>query len=125
MRRIAILLVAVALLTGCASSYMKQFIGKDIREIIVADGPPMNQFDMGDGRRAFQWYWGGGTFVTPQTTTGTVTDVGGGSAFVNATTTGGHVVSSRGCLVTYFAVRDEAKQAWIVKDIAYPDRLVC
>jgi hypothetical protein len=103
---------------------MKQFVGKDIREVMVADGPPVHQFDMGDGRRAFQWYIGGGTYVIPQTTTGTVTNVGG-QAFVNATTTGGQVVSSEGCLVTYIAVPGEKNGAWIVKDIAFPDRLFC
>jgi len=119
-----VLVVAVLMLAACVSTHMKQFVGKDIREVMVADGPPTNQFDMGDGRRAFQWYIGGGTYVMPQTTTGTVTNIGN-QAFVNATTTGGHVVSSAGCLVTYFARYDAAKNAWIVREFSYPDRLVC
>lgn len=84
----------------------------------------MNAFDMGDGRRAFQWRIGGGSFVTPQTTTGTVSMIGN-TAYLNATTIGGEVVSSSGCLVTYFARRDAARDAWIVQDISFPDRLVC
>jgi hypothetical protein len=103
---------------------MKQFIGKDIREVMVADGPPTYQFDMGDGRRAFQWYIGGGTYVTPQQTTGTVSTIGNQS-YLNATTTGGQVISSQGCLVTYFARQPAGADSWVVESIKYPDRLVC
>ncbi|WP_372376335.1 hypothetical protein ACDI35_08680 [Xanthomonas axonopodis pv. cajani] len=68
----------VAFLAGCASTEMKQYVGKDIREVILVNGPPINELDMEDGVRAFQFKWGGGTVALPQTsqTTGQVSSVG-------------------------------------------------
>ena len=47
---------------------MKRFIGKNTRYIDIDDGAPVNAFDLPDGRRAFQYLWGGGTCVVPHTT---------------------------------------------------------
>ena len=69
-RIIVIVLLLASLLVGCVSSQMKQFIGKDISEVMVEHGRPHNVFDMPDGRKAYQFYWGGGSFALPQTTTG-------------------------------------------------------
>jgi hypothetical protein len=117
-------IILLMLLSACVSTHMKKFVGKDIRDVMVADGPPVHQFDLGDGRRAFQWYIGGGTYVMPQTTTGTVTAFGN-QAFLNSTTSGGQTVSSPGCLVTYFAKFDDVQNGWLVVDISYPDRIAC
>lgn len=122
--RLAALALIVVTLTGCVSTYMRQFVGKDIREVMVADGPPINQFDMPDGRRAFQWVIGGGPVFIPQTTTATIHRAGNMS-YVNATTVGGGVVETSGCVVTYFARRDETRDAWVVTEFSFPDRLVC
>ncbi|TWX63190.1 hypothetical protein [Colwellia sp. C1TZA3] len=125
--RIALIII-VALLIGCASSHMKQYLNKDVREVAIDNGPPMNAFDMGDGRRVFQWRWGGGTYVIPETNnlSGNVT-VSGNTAWYSATTikTGGGTVSSMGCVLSYFAFWDKEKNAWVVKDYRVPKQLVC
>ena len=50
MRALIVLLAGV--LTACVSTYAKQYLGKDITEVMAADGRPINQFDMPGGRRA-------------------------------------------------------------------------
>jgi hypothetical protein len=107
---------------------MKKYIGKDARYIAVDDGPPVNVFDMPDGRRAFQYRWGGGSYVVPKTTTsqGQIQLVGDGAYYSEQKVeTGGFAVESSGCLITYFAEWNPAKKGWIVVDISYPKRLVC
>lgn len=59
-----------SVLVGCVSDQMKQFIGKDISKVMVEHGRPNNVFKMPDGRKAYQFYWEGGTFGLRQTTTG-------------------------------------------------------
>ncbi len=34
---------------------MRTYIGQDIRNVELAYGPPVNQIDLGNGARAFQW----------------------------------------------------------------------
>jgi hypothetical protein len=124
---IAVAAVALAAL-GCASTHMQQYVGKDIREVMLDNGPPMNAFDMGDGTRAFQFRWGGGTFAVPQssTTTGSVTAVGNSAWFQRQSiSTGGGVVTSEGCVITYLARWEQQRQAWIVSNYRIPKQLVC
>ena len=121
--------VVILLLTsGCVSNHMKQYIGKDIREVILDSGPPVSAMDMGDGLRAFQFRWGGGTYSIPSTTktSGTITAFGN-SAWLSSTsiTTGGGVIHSEGCLITYMTKWDSARTTWVVTDIRYPKQLVC
>src|SRR5437870_2458740 len=109
MKRIsALLIIIVAVLNAaaCGSSHMKKFMGKDVRYIAVDDGPPANVFDMPDGRRAFQYYWGGGRYYVPKTTTdqGHVQLVGDSVYYSEQKIeSGGLAVQSQGCLITYFA----------------------
>lgn len=107
---------------------MKQYVGKDIRYVVVDSGPPIYAFDMGDGRRAFQWTWGGGTYQIPQveSSTATATPIGD-SVWLTATkiSSGGGTVTSSGCIITYFAEWNEARRGWFVVDYSYPKRLVC
>ena len=107
---------------------MKQFIGKDVRYIAVQDGAPENVIDMPDGRRAFQYRWGGGTVSVPTrtTTSGQVQLVGDSVIYrEERLTSGGGTFVSEGCLITYFAAWDASNQGWIVNDISYPKGLVC
>jgi hypothetical protein len=126
---IRILISAVVLFaSACASTHMKQFIGKDARYIAVQDGPPAYVFDLPDGTRAFQYYWGGGTYQLPKTTTtnGQVQLVGNAAYYSEQQLeTGGGIVSSAGCLVTYIAKWNPDAKGWIVRQISYPHRLVC
>jgi len=114
-------LMAIALLTGCASQIMQSYIGKDIREVVVDYGPPTNAFDMGDGRRAFQWEQGRSrTSPTNVSTTGTV-DVHGNSAWINSnsTITGGNTTYSK-CVYTMFANWNSVANGWYVINFKEP-----
>jgi len=121
-------MLILILLSGCASTHMKQYLGKDVREVIIDSGSPVHAFDMSDGRRAFQFRWGGGSFVLPQTTSysGTSTNIGNTEWFSgSAITTGGGIVTSQGCIITYFARWDKKLNTWIVTEYRVPKQLVC
>ena len=47
--------VAIALLVGCVGDTMRSYVGQDIRAVELTYGPPINQIDLGNGTRAFQW----------------------------------------------------------------------
>ncbi len=126
--RFFVMFVASLSIFACASTHMQQYMGKDIREVVLDSGPPINMLDMGDGRRAFQFRWGGGEFVLPQTTTmtGNSTIIGNTAWHSgSAITSGGGVIASEGCVITYFARRDESRKAWIVTDFQMPKQMVC
>lgn len=129
MRRCSLipLLVLAAALSGCVSNHMKQFVGKDIREVMLSEGPPINELTLADERKAFQWYWGGGTVALPgsshTTTTGQISPSGMVAAHSTTFETPSTVYSSPGCLTTYIARNVDG--AWIVEEIRYPKRLVC
>ena len=128
MPKLTVLALAAVAILGCASTHMKQYLGKDIREVVIDSGPPINAFDMGDGTRAFQFKWGGGTYVVPQstTTTGSVTAVGNSAWYQShSISTGGGVVTSEGCVITYFATWHQQKDSWIVSNYRVPKQLVC
>jgi hypothetical protein len=125
--RVAIL-AGILLGTGCASTHMNQYMGKDIREVILDSGPPINAMDMGDGTRAFQFRWGGGTFAMPQTTTtsGTATSVGSSTWFQGQTiSSGGGIVTSEGCVITYITNWNGQLKTWVVSAYRIPRQLVC
>ena len=129
-RRWSVLLAFTAAVptAACASSHMKPFIGKDVRYVVIEDGTPVNVFDLPDGLRAFQFRWGGGTVHVPKTTTtnGQLQMVGNQAWYQEQKIeSGGMVVESAGCVITYIAAWDAARQGWIVQQIAYPHRLVC
>ena len=122
------IVVGIALLTGCASTHMQQYVGKDIREVIIDSGPPVNALDLEGGRRAFQFRWGGGSFVVPsQTTTTGQVNVTGNTAWLQSRsiTTGGGVVTSEGCIIAYITTFSETRQSWIVESYRIPKQLVC
>ena len=107
---------------------MKQFVGKDVREVVISDGAPTNIFDLGDGRRVFQFYWGGGTYAVPGRVQGySLSTVIGNTVYTSgsALVTPPRVIESRGCLISYIANWDQELNGWIVAEIRYPKRLVC
>ena len=123
-----LIIFSLAIISGCASTHMKQYIGEDVREIIIDNGPPINAFDIGDGRRAFQFRWGGGAYEIPQTTTIAGSSIATGNSIWysgTAITSGGGVVASEGCILTYFTLWSEQKNAWIVTDYRVPKQLIC
>ncbi len=100
MHRIILIVACTLMVSGCVSQLMKQYVGKDIREVYMEHGKPANEFDMADGRRVFQFYWGESSSGSPFGRKG-------------------------GCLLNYITKRDEANNTWIVVDYKYPDRMVC
>jgi hypothetical protein len=128
MTKFHLFLALIALFSGCASTHMERYVGKDIREVILDSGPPVNALDLDGGRRAFQFRWGGGTFLVPsQTTTTGQINVTGNTAWLQSRTlsTGGGIISSEGCIVTYITTFNAAKQSWIVESYRIPKQLVC
>jgi hypothetical protein len=118
----------LSLLSACVSTHMKGFIGKDIREVMMVEGPPITAFDIGEGRRAFQYKFGGGKYVIPEAsrTTGSATITGNSIWLDQRTITKpAIIVESDGCLISYIAEFNVAKSGWHVVDIRYPKRLVC
>ena len=55
MGRRLILSLCAQLLAGCAADTMRSYVGQDIRNVELAYGPPINQINLGNGSRAFQW----------------------------------------------------------------------
>lgn len=122
---IMVLICAGLFLSGCASQIMKSYVSKDVREIMLDYGPPANAFDMGDGRRAFQWVMSSSyTMPTYANTTGSVSAYGN-TAWVNSNTTisGGQQINSR-CAYTLFALWDQQRNGWVVSDFKKPN-LMC
>jgi hypothetical protein len=99
LERVSMLVIIVAL-AGCASGVMKQYVGKDIREVYMEHGKPANTFDMDDGRRVFQFNWGESSSGSPYGQKG-------------------------GCLLSYITRATPANNSWIVEEYRYPERLVC
>jgi len=128
MARYFVALISAFLLAACASSFAKQYVGKEITEVMLENGRPANVFDMKNGARVFQWYWGGGVIVTPgsSTSTGQVRVIGN-TAHLSQTTFSNpsQVYSSKGCLISFITKRSSVKSEWIVRDYRIPKRLVC
>ena len=88
------------LVSGCASQVMKQYVGKDIREVYIEHGKPANEFDLDNGQRVFQFNWGESSAGSPYGRKG-------------------------GCLLSYFATRNDKNNSWTVVKYKYPDRIFC
>lgn len=115
-------LAALLMLCACVSTEMKSYVGKPIEEAFIAYGPPENSFVFPDGRRAYQFRWGGGTYVQPSNSTATASTFGNVTT-VNATTTPAMVLNSPGCLITFIAADSGA--GLVIQDYRYPKQLTC
>ena len=115
-------LLTVLLLVGCAGMNMQAYLGKDIRDVMVDYGPPVHQFDMGNGTRAFQWETVD-HYREPVTasTTGFVNGPKHSGGIVNANTiyTGGNTYTSK-CFYTYFAKWNKLSKGWIITGFRKP-----
>lgn len=125
MKKLFCLVFFAILICGCASHIMKSYIGKDVREVMIDYGPPANAFDMGDGRRAFQWVIDN-SYTTPVTaTTASNVNTYGPTSWVqsNTTITGGQTINSK-CIYTLFGRWNENLKGWFVTDFRKPN-LMC
>lgn len=94
----ALPIIVFMLLSACASEMMKTYLGKDISEVVMDQGPPAGVMDLPNGRRAFIWTRTE-TIVAPTYTSINASQSGRWLAGT-ATTTGGHV-SSWDCVYTF------------------------
>lgn len=117
-----LILVAAVLLSACVSTEMKGYVGKDVSEVLMAYGQPEQVLDLPDGRRAWQFRWGGGRAVLPGRAQTTVQSVGN-TAVGTTTATPSMIVDSEGCLITYIGTR--TGNYWTITDIRVPKQLVC
>jgi hypothetical protein len=107
---------------SCASTAMKSHVGKSINEAFFAYGKPENVIALPDGRRAFQFRWGGGSTFLPGTSSTNVAPSGGGYTATTITSPS-MIVGSAGCLVTLIA--RPVGNDFIVEEYRIPQRLVC
>lgn len=116
-----------AALAGCASTHMAQYVGKDIREVMLDEGPPIHALDLGDGSRAFQYPFGGGTFTTPTVTTnsGSVSRFGNQAWLQSTAITSGGTFTAPPCIVSYITRWDAGRAGWVVTEFRAPKALVC
>lgn len=117
-----IALTALALVTaGCASTAMKGFVGQSLQQAMVRYGPPSNAFDMGDGRRAFQWATDS-TITMPTTVqnSGTVIPIGNSATWTQHTTiSGGQPITSH-CVYTFYGRWSETADTWMIEGFEKP-----
>ncbi len=127
MQRMGLLAFAL-ILSSCASVHSTNYVGGDIREVILNKGNPVNEYDLEDGSRAFQFYLGGGTYQVLQDPSAygdlTVVD-DADTTSANSIAASGDVVVSKPCLITYVANLDEITKSWLITDMQYPTRDFC
>ena len=76
----AVAVASVALLAGCASDIMKNYIGQPVETVILDYGPPSTILDIGRGERAYQWRKVS-TNVVPGSTSGEIKDTRRGTRY--------------------------------------------
>ena len=115
--------ILLLLLSGCVSTEMKSYMGKDIREVILTNGQPIGVLDMGNGSRAFQFLWGGSsqTAVASNSTT----QINGDWLGKASVQSHGNAIVSNGCVISYITRWDDARNSWIVSDYRYPNKIMC
>ena len=116
--KLAFKLCAAALLAGCTADAMRSYVGSDIRNVELEDGPPSNQIDLGNGTRAFQW-----TKISVDTTpvsavTTTEKDREGRRTTQTDFVGGDQTVTK--CLYTFIAAWNPPANSWIVTGIREP-----
>ncbi len=97
---------------GCVADTMRRYVGQDISAVMLAYGPPIGQFDLGGGERAFQW-----SRITVDTTPETAVETTTRDRRGRRTTTtqfvgGGETVSR--CLYTFVTTWNASRQRWVV-----------
>jgi len=114
------------LLTQCARSIMKSYEGKTIADVVIDYGPPINAFDMGDGRRAFQWNIQSNVVMPGHVST---TATGSGGFYTATSIVSPPTAFTQSCNYTMFATKNNSGAqnspvAWTVVGYA-PPKLAC
>jgi len=125
MVRMTVMMSAALSLAGCASSIMKGYVGEPLQAAMVDYGPPANAFDMGDGRRAFQWSMTStSTAPTMVRNSGTAVPLGNSVWWTQNTQISGGGTATTECLYTLYARWDQQTMVWRVEAFEKP-RLFC
>ncbi|MBN8872747.1 MAG: hypothetical protein J0H67_07925 [Rhodospirillales bacterium] len=111
-------LLLCLLLGACASDTMRGYVGQDIRMVTLEYGPPVNQIDLADGTRAYQWRKVSVSTTPPNAITTTDKDKKGRK--VQTTQYVGGTQSVTTCLYTFFTAWNPARNAWIVTGFKEP-----
>ena len=110
--------VATALLVGCVADTMRSYVGQDIRAVELTYGPPINQIDLGNGIRAFQWSKVS-VDTTPVSAVTTTDKDKKGRKTTDTQFVGGEQTVTR-CVYTFIAARNPQANSWIVTGIREP-----
>ena len=117
MKRLFTCLVAVSVLASCASDIMGSYVGKSITEPMMDYGRPADVFDLGGGRRAFQWSINSSGFMP--ITTPSYGTIYGSNGWASVTTNStSYMPYSQNCLYTLTA--SQKGNDWIVDGYRKP-----
>ncbi len=118
MKSWVVLNVVAILLVGCVADKMRSYVGQDIRQVELAYGPPVNQIDLGNGTRAFQW-----AKISVDTTpvsAVTTTDKDSRGRKTTQTQFVGGDQSVTKCLYTFITAWNPSGNGWVVTGIREP-----
>jgi predicted small secreted protein len=110
------LALCTLLLAACAADTMRGYIGKDIRAVELTYGPAVNQIDLGNGTRAFQWSKIS-VDTTPISAVSTTDKDNKGRKTTQTQFIGGDTTVTR-CLHTFITAR--SGDSWVVTGIREP-----
>jgi hypothetical protein len=107
-----------AMLVGCVADKMRAYVGQDIRQVELAYGPPVNQIDLGNGTRAFQWAKVS-VDTTPMSAVTTTDKDSKGRKTTQTQFVGGDQSVTR-CLYTFITTWNAPANGWVVTGIREP-----
>ena len=108
----------VVLLAGCVADTMRGYVGQDIRAVELAYGPPMNQVDLGNGIRAFQWSRTNVNTTPMSAVTTTDRDKKGRKTTSTQFVGGSQTVTN--CLYTFLTAWSPQRNGWVVTGFRQP-----
>ncbi len=110
--------VPLILMAGCAADTMRGYVGQDVRAVVLAYGPPVNEVDLGNGARAFQWTKTS-VDTTPLTAV-TTTDKDRKGRKTTQTQFIGGTQTVTNCLYTFLTAWSPQRGGWIVTGFRQP-----
>ncbi|MDQ2762806.1 MAG: hypothetical protein M3Y22_04770, partial [Pseudomonadota bacterium] len=96
---------------------MRGYVGQDLRAVMLAYGPPVNEVDQGGGTRAFRWRKIS-VDTTPVSAVTTTKDRKGRR--LKQTQFVGGTQNVTNCLYTFIAAWDPRRDGWIVTGFPQP-----
>jgi hypothetical protein len=109
---------SMILLAACVADTMRSYVGQDIKAVELAYGPPVNQIDLGNGIRAFQWSKISVDNTPASAVTTTEKDKRGRRTTRTQFVGGDQTVTN--CLYTFLAAWSPQRSGWIVTGFRQP-----